>query len=171
MRHSSKIRLTATILLSLSLVACATNKRRERSEMPPERKQDLYERMITRWDVNHDGAATCADVVAMREELFIRLDTNNDKTLSPQEYRFAQFEDKSFLFYPYDTINTDDTAAISFAEFSAVPHSEFSGMDRDKNCTVSVDEAAESLRNQFRNRGDREGSRRRPAPKQEPLPD
>lgn len=158
------IRFPVTIALALCITACASNRRPERPELSPERKQGLYERILNKWDINRDQAVTCDDVIAVRKALFSTLDTDNNEVLSPREYRFAQFEDKSFLFYSFDKVNTTDDTDINFTEFSNVPHSEFAGIDRNKDCTVTVDEAAEALRDEFRERrgrGDRRNGRER----------
>jgi len=157
--HHPILRLSVTITIALCMTACASNRRPERPEVSPERKQSLYSRMIDKWDINRDGIVTCDDVAAVRRALFSTLDTDDNEVLSPKEYRFAQFEDKSFLFYPYEKANTRNTNDIDFAEFSAVPHTEFAGIDRNKDCTVSVDEAAYALRDEFRERRGRDGRR------------
>ncbi|WP_262694931.1 EF-hand domain-containing protein [Kordiimonas aquimaris] len=144
--RQSTLKLGAFIIIGLCVSGCASNRRDGPPELPPERKQALYDRLVTQWDYNQDDTITCADVTTVRTRLFDTLDTNKDGFLYPAEYRFAQFDDKSFLFFPFAKVDSDESSSISFTEFKDIPHSEFGGYDSNRDCIVTIDEAAAALR-------------------------
>lgn len=150
-------------LSAVSLVACGGNRGpRERPPLSPERVERLNDRYIRLWDANKDGLVTCEDVTVRRMQVFEQVNTDGDIGLSPSEYRQVVFEDKSFLFYRFDYMDKDIDGSISLAEFSRIPQNEFNSADKNKDCMISAAEAAESLRDQFRERGrGREGENRR----------
>lgn len=169
MKTASKHVVTA-LIIAVTLTACASRRKApERPPLKPEQKQTLYNRLVTRWDFDKDGAVTCNDITVQRRSLFIELDTDNNDLLSVSEYRFARFEDKSYLFYTYQEVDIDKAPGLSFTEFNAVSHSQFVGFDRDKNCTVSIDEASDALRSQLEERGPKERPGRRDQPDVEIL--
>lgn len=152
------------------VVAGCASREPERPQLSPERKQELYERFVLRHDVNLDRVVTCEDIAISRTRLFTSLDVDGDGSLAASEYRLAPFEDKSFVFYPFEKVDTDTSVLVSKAEFAAVPDSQFGRFDRNRDCTVSVEEAAEATRDQFEERrGDRRdsgrGEGRRPPPR------
>lgn len=161
-------RFILSAVVALSVAACASRKGPDRPELSPERKQDLYSRALGKWDINNDNVINCDDINILRTELFATLDTDGNGKLTPQEYRYAQFDDKSYQFYTYSAVNKNNSDGIDFAEFAAIRHSEFAGLDRDRSCIVTVEEAAEALRDLFR---ERRGSGRRQGPERRPLPD
>jgi len=114
--------------------------------MDPERLEQIYSRFVERWDYNEDGQATCEDIAVKRSRLFQRLDEDKDGALSSGEYRYAKFEDKSFLFFPYDRVDMDSSTTIDVEEFVAVSHSEFLNIDKDKDCTINRQEAMMAMR-------------------------
>ena len=154
-----------TLILTLSLSACAGRDRGpERPVLSPERRAELAERFTRQWDHDRDGVVTCADLAFERAVLFTLLDTDNNEELASAEYRYAKFEDKSFLFHLFDDVDTDHSGAISLQELQNVSHSQFASVDRDGNCIVSEEEAVEAAREQARTRregGDRQGGRDR----------
>lgn len=148
------------ILLACSaalLSACASNKRPERPEREgrdPGRIEHLYNQFVARWDYNEDGVATCDDIRVKRARLFRLLDEDKDDFLSSREYRYAKFEDKSFLFFPMDRVDSNTSASVDVEEFVAVPHSEFLNMDEDGNCEISQNEAITTMRETMAGQGD-----------------
>lgn len=149
---------------TLSLLAgCANNRgeRRERPELSPERKAEMYERFVRRWDLNADNQVTCLDVTLQRRALFSVLDKNYDEQLAPNEYRFAKFEDKSFLFYLFTEVDKDTSGAVSLRELDSVTHSEFASLDKDGDCVISELEAEVDSRNRARDRRDGPNGRER----------
>lgn len=155
-----------TLILALSLTACAGRGDRgpERPTLSPERRAELAERFTVRWDHDRDGIVTCADVAFERASLFTLLDTDENKELASAEYRYAKFEDKSFLFHLFDDVDIDHSGSISLQELQEVSHSQFASVDKDGNCIVSEEEAVEAMREQARTRregGERQGERGR----------
>lgn len=146
---------------SVALAACASNKGPERSErrpMDPEQMERVYNRFVERWDYNQDGMATCDDIAIQRSRLFKRLDTDTNGELSSSEYRYAKFEDKSFMFFTHDRVDTDASTTINVDEFVAVTHSEFLNMDQDGDCLINQREAMMAMRD-LRGGGSERGSR------------
>jgi len=154
-----------TALLALAticlLAGCASNRgdRRERPEPSPERKTEIYQRFLTLQDINGDGEVTCADVQRERALLFGLLDVDDNKSLISSEYRYAKFEDKSFLFHAFADVDTDLSGSISLAELSAVSDSQFTAADQDANCIISKEEAVIAARDHFQGKP---GSKKRP---------
>lgn len=119
--------------------------------------EQIYARFVERWDYNSDGFATCDDVRIQRARLFKLLDEDKDDFLTSREYRYAKFEDKSFLFFPIDRVDSDTSTSVDVEEFVAVPHSEFLNIDQDGNCEISQREAMTAMRDMMA--GEREGGR------------
>ncbi len=134
---------TAAIVLG----ACSPQKGPHQDRhIDPERIERLYADFINRWDYNQDGFATCDDIAVKRSRLFKRLDEDNNGTLSSREYRHARFEDKSFMFYEMDRIDSNGSTTIEIEEFMGVAHSQFLNMDKDGDCTLSRREALTAMR-------------------------
>jgi hypothetical protein len=114
--------------------------------MDPARMEQVYTRFVERWDYNEDGMATCDDVAVQRSRLFKRIDDDKDGLLESGEFRYAKFEDKSFLFFPFDRVDADATGGIDVDEFVAVSHSEFLNIDKNHDCTISQREAMMAMR-------------------------
>lgn len=132
---------------SLILSACASNKRPDRrAQHDPERMERMYQTFVNRWDFNEDGKATCDDISVQRSRLFRRLDEDNNGVLSSREFRHARFEDKSFMFFTYDRVDTNASASIDLDEFMTVAHSQFLGMDQDNDCLIDRREALTAMR-------------------------
>lgn len=144
--------ITVACMITLVLVACAGrgDRRPERPEPSPERLAEMQQRFLARWDQNEDGVVTCDDVAFERAELFFVLDTNEDEELASSEYRYAKFEDKSFMFHMFSEVDTDTSGAVSLKELQAVTHSQFASIDKDGNCIVSDQEAAMAARERMR---------------------
>lgn len=157
------MRPTAAFALvsSLCLAACAGpgDRRPERPAPSPERMAEMQDRFLARWDHDSDGAVTCDDVAFERAELFFILDTNEDEELAASEYRYAKFEDKSFLFHLFSDVDTDQSGTVSSQELRDVSHSQFAALDRDGDCLVSPEEAMIAMRENAREErsGEREG--------------
>jgi len=162
-----------TLLLSAAvmlLAACSSKKLGPLEKpMTPEMIANFYDRTLVRWDHNQDGDLTCADIATARIELFNDLDKNSNKLLDPNEYRRAQFEDKSFMFFRFDQLDSNEDRKLSASEFGSVSDSNFRAMDKNEDCTVSPQEAAEFMRAQRFHSGSRPNgkpsdgpSRRRP---------
>jgi len=139
------------ILLSLvaALIGACASKRgheRQRPQMKPERIERLYAQFVTHWDFNRDKQITCDDINLQRTQLFARLDIDNNGELGSGEYRFAKFEDKSFMFFALDQIDTNASSTITIKEFTAVSHSEFLSIDKNHDCLISKEEAMASKR-------------------------
>ena len=162
----SKATTAFTLASALFLSACAGGSDRgpKRPELTPERKAELYERFVRRWDLNADDQVTCVDVKLQRRALFSVLDTDPDEQLTSGEYRYAKFEDKSFLFHLFSDVDTDSSGAISLNELDAVKHSQFESLDKNGDCIVSELEAEAEARERARDgregRGGREKSGR-----------
>lgn len=141
-----------TIVLALTtacmLVGCAGNRdaRREGPKLSPERKAQLYERFVRRWDLDADRQVTCADVNLQRRALFTVLDTDSNELLTSGEYRYVKFEDKSFLFHLFPDVDTDSSGSISFTELNGVKHSRFASLDKNGDCIISEIEAEAEAR-------------------------
>jgi len=149
-------------LITLSLLAgCANNRddRRKRPELSPERKAELYERFVRRWDLNADGQVTCVDVNLQRRALFSVLDKNADEKLTSGEYRYAKFEDKSFLFHLFTDVDTNTDGTISLMELDGVTHSQFTSLDKNGDCIVSELEAEAEARERARDGREASGGR------------
>jgi hypothetical protein len=113
--------------------------------MDPERMQTLVARYTERWDANNDGVATCDDVNLTRSRLFRILDEDKDGVLTPAEYRHSRFEDKSFMFFDFMTVDKDHDGSVSVEELAAVPNSQFLAADKDDNCRISPEEALAAM--------------------------
>lgn len=143
----------ALALISVCLLAGCANNRDDRREVPklsPERKAQLYDRFVRRWDMNADKQVTCEDVNLQRRALFAVLDTDSDQQLTPSEYRYVNFEDKSFLFHPFAEVDTDKSGAIILSELNDVKHSQFVSLDKDGDCAISKIEAEVEARERAR---------------------
>ena len=130
------------ILTTLVLGACT--KRRPEQKLPaiePAERIKIHKNLIKSWDTNNDGSATCDDILETRALLFNQLDANKDGALRKGEYRLAAFEDKSFVFIDFDKADIDLSGQIDRAEFIAIPHRSFQGIDRDSNCLLDEEEA------------------------------
>lgn len=115
-------------------------------------------RFMDHWDQNGDGQVTCADVNLQRARLFAQLDVDENEELASGEYRYAKFEDKSFLFHLFTDVDTDKSGAVNLEELQSVIHSQFASMDRDGDCFVTNEEAAAAMRERAREvRSEREG--------------
>lgn len=151
LRPALLIALTA----SITLTACANKRPDERRGPPPgmqdehldpERMRALTAHYTERWDSNNDGVATCDDISLTRSRLFRILDENKDGILNSTEYRHAKFEDKSFLFFDFPTVDKDHDGEVSVEELVAVPNSQFLAADKDGDCRISPDEAMLAVR-------------------------
>lgn len=140
----------ATLLLASSLVAaCGGHRgpeRREPAPVDPAKMEQMYYEFVARWDYNEDGVASCDDMALQRSRLFRLLDTDKDGFLSTGEYRYAQFEDKSFMFYDFLRVDKNSSGTITIEELNEVPHSQFQAADKDHDCTISREEAMMALR-------------------------
>jgi len=154
---------TALLVLATAFVlaGCASNRgdRRERPEPSPERKTEIYQRFLTLQDIDGDGEVTCADIQRERALLFGLLDVDDSKSLIRSEYRYAKFEDKSFMFHAFLDVDTDISGGISLAELSAVSDSQFTAADQDANCIISKEEAVTAAQDHFQGKP---GSKREP---------
>ncbi|MEX0299786.1 MAG: hypothetical protein AB3N28_12015 [Kordiimonas sp.] len=143
--NSKALILLCTMAVALS--ACASKKpSRQDRHFNPERIERLYTDFISRWDYNQDGLATCDDILVKRSRLFKRLDEDQDGVLTSREYRHARFEDKSFMFFEMDRIDSNGSTTVEIKEFIDVPHSQFINMDKDGNCTLNKREALIAMR-------------------------
>lgn len=132
---------------AVTLGACASNKGPERHpQVDKQRMARLYNTFISRWDFNEDGSATCDDISTQRSRLFRRLDEDQNGQLTSREYRHARFEDKSFMFFTVDRVDTNSNTTIDADEFVAVPHSQFLNMDQDNDCFIDQHEALTAMR-------------------------
>lgn len=156
-------RFITAILTVLLLSACAGSDRgrpdrRERPEPSPEQRAEMLDRFLVKWDKNNDRQLTCEDIALERKALFVLLDEDGDETLSSGEFRYAKFEDKSFMFHLFSEVDNDRSGNVSLTELQAVIHSQFEGMDRDGDCLINEDEMMLALREQMRTeRANREG--------------
>ncbi len=140
-------------LISVCLLAgCANNRddRREGPKLSPERKAQLYDRFVRRWDLNADSQVTCEDVNLQRRALFAVLDADSDNQLTSSEYRYVKFEDKSFLFHLFSDVDRDSSGAISLSELNDVKHSQFVSLDKNNDCIISEAEAEVEARERAR---------------------
>jgi len=128
--------------------------------MDPERMQNLVARYTERWDANNDGIATCDDVNLTRSRLFRILDEDKDGLLTPAEYRHSRFEDKSFMFFDFMTVDKDHDGSVSVEELVAVPNSQFLAADKDNDCRISPEEAMAAMQEMRMGNGGPEGGRR-----------
>lgn len=144
------IKLSHTLLISaaaIMLTACSSKKLGPLEKpMTPEMIANFYDRTLVQWDHNQDNTLTCDDVKTARTGLFQELDTNGNKSLGQTEYRRAQFEDKSFMFFRFDQLDSNADGIVSIAEFNSVSDSNFRAMDKNEDCNVSALEAAEFMR-------------------------
>ena len=143
------IKTVILLICTTALVsACASNKRQgqPRRHMDPVRMERVYIQFVERWDFNEDGVATCDDIGVQRSRLFNQLDGDKNGELTRSEYRYAKFEDKSFLFFPIDRVDTNASATVNVDEFVAVFHSEFLNIDQDHDCQISQREAVVAMR-------------------------
>ncbi|MBV1900130.1 MAG: hypothetical protein KUG56_00495, partial [Kordiimonadaceae bacterium] len=76
---------------------------------------------------------------------FGKLDKNRNLALSEQEYRRVNFEDKSFVFHQFSSLDSDASGFIDIKEFTQVSHSEFRGLDQDDDCQLGSKDAAYSV--------------------------
>lgn len=161
-----KIGVACSLILSLGLIACAGSNDRgsKRPELSPERKAELYERFVRRWDLNADGQVTCVDVDLQRRALFSVLDKDSDEQLTSGEYRYAKFEDKSFLFHLFSDVDVNSSGAISFEELNGVTHSQFTSLDKNGDCLVSELEAEAEARERARDGREGRGGRGKGGP-------
>ncbi len=167
-----RVRPSILILLSttVALGACASKGPGgpgrggppERGAMmdPAEREQKMeqvYRQFVQRWDYNEDGEATCDDISTQRSRLFRALDEDGNGELTSGEYRHAKFEDKSFMFFDFLRVDTNSTGKVELEEIIAVPHSQFLNADKNKDCSISPDEAMATIRETMMQRGGGEG--------------
>lgn len=156
-------RAIAGTLFLLILAACAGSQKGPGGrggaprEIPSERKAELMGRFLVRWDHDRDGSVTCDDVAFERGKLFTLLDTDGDDLLVSGEYRYAQFEDKSFMFHLFTDVDADSSGTVSRDELTGVVHSQFAGLDRDGDCFVSEEEMLTAARERMRERRRQEG--------------
>lgn len=139
----SRIRLVTTTIASCLIIGACSKKVPDPVEtIPAEHVERALTRLVTKWDYNDDGRATCEDVDVLRRQQFVKLDTNRDNRLSNREYRAANFEDKSFVFHDFTKLDANESGIIEPTEFIAVSHSEFRGLDKDDNCVIEYRDAA-----------------------------
>lgn len=159
-------KFATAIITSVLIAACAgpgggRPDRQERPEPSPERRAEMRDRFLTQWDKNSDDQLTCEDIALERKALFITLDEDGSETLTSGEFRYAKFEDKSFLFHLFSEVDTDRSGDISVAEMQAVTHSQFEGMDKDGDCLVNDQEIMLAMRDLIRSeRAERQGAER-----------
>ena len=145
---------TLPVLMGFSLLisACSSGKQADPIEkIPAAQVEKALRGLNERWDLNADGQSTCADITLLRKQQFSRLDTDKSSHLNTEEYRKIKFEDNSFVFFEFDTLDTDQTGHLNLTEFSAVSHSQFRGLDKDSDCTLSYRDAAHSVLEARRN--------------------
>ncbi|MBL4790514.1 MAG: hypothetical protein JKY60_16215 [Kordiimonadaceae bacterium] len=154
--------LVCLFVASALLASCASKKGPEkRQPLDPARAERLYRGFVERWDFDESGSVNCADITVQRTRLFNRLDTDRSQSLSSEEYRKANFEDKSFLFFPFDRIDTDTSSLVELKEFTAVSHSQFLSMDKNSDCTISKPEALLAMREKLRSERRQNGNGKR----------
>lgn len=152
---------------SLTLGACANKgprgPERNRPDMDPEarteRMEHIYKQFVSRWDYNEDGMASCDDIKTQRSRLFKQLDDDKDGTLTSGEYKYAKFEDKSFMFFDFLRVDKNASGVIELDELTEVPHSQFLHADKDGNCTISPPEAMAIVRETMMGSGDERRAR------------
>lgn len=139
MQKNRLILLLSTTCLLLG--ACSKKQIDPISKIPPERAEQIYNRVIREWDENKDGKASCEDVAIRRQALFKIVDADKSGDLWPGEYRLAKFEDRSFHFFEFPKADTDESGRVELREFLAIPPSRFQGFDADSDCLISKEEA------------------------------
>lgn len=145
--------LVAIVAIScVGIVGCAKKGPKERPPLSPERIDRLHTRFLTLWDSNKDGTVTCSDITAKRRQTFNQLDVDRNNRLSAYEYGRVAFEDKSFRFHDFKTLDENINGSLDFDEFNRVQQNQFVSADKNSDCIISPPEAAESLRDQFRER-------------------
>lgn len=135
----------------LLITACSKKAPDPVAEIPPELIEKALRDFTALWDLNEDGAATCADIAVLRERQFKRLDKDGDQTLDALEYRAINFEDTSFVFYEFSTLDTDQSGSLGLAELSAVSHNLFRSTDKNGDCAITYSDAAYIVLNNRRN--------------------
>lgn len=103
--------------------------------------------MLTRADLNHDGATSRAELRRFRTTMFARLDVDGDASLTPSDvskWQFvmgregAQAQWRQFL----AALDADKSGAISRQEFIGGPSPAFDAADANKDDIVSASELA-----------------------------
>lgn len=160
-------KLATAIITAILVTACAgpgggRPDRQEPPEPSPERRAEMTARFLAKWDKNGDNQLTCEDVALERKALFVTLDEDASETLTSGEFRYAKFEDKSFLFHLFSEVDSDKSNDISVSEMQAVKHSQFESIDKDGDCLVNDQEMMLAMRDMLRSeRAGRQGGKER----------
>ena len=149
--HRSQFRGLAAVACAVALSGCAMlggHHDRGRREGPREAEWHPPRAMLLRYDANHDGSVTRAEMDAGLKADFARADTNRDGRLDEDEVRAVnkqRWSDDASTASPLVDWNHDGT--VDFEEFAATERSLFDQMDANGDGILTPDELNPRLRN------------------------
>ena len=129
-------RLATLVILSSLVTACGGNKQ-ELPVLTPQQENAAMVRFLERYDTNRDGEITCEDATLKRAKEFDEIDKDGNGQLDAGEYRYAKFQDRSFLYIELSDVDTDQSLTVSQPEFTAIPDGEYVAIDRNRDCITT----------------------------------
>jgi len=135
------MRKAVLLALALALGGCATH--RPPRDLPPEKPRDFHPQIeiLQRYDADHDGAVTRAEMEAGLRADFAAADTNHDgrldadETSAVNEQRWGEGASTTSTL-----VDWNQDGFVDFHEFAGTARSLFSELDRDGDGKVTPKE-------------------------------
>lgn len=94
------------------------------------------------WDLNRDGIVTCDEWKQYATELFRAADTDNDGSLTIQEWNGMTKVDKLFVTANHAYYDTNNDGKVTLEELTGKPNQAFVLLDKNHDCQLGHDEKA-----------------------------
>jgi Ca2+-binding EF-hand superfamily protein len=141
--RSGDMKPTLPLLLILALCGCQTLGISSRQQAPRETDPDFHPtvELLSRYDANHDGTITRAEMEAGLKADFAAADTNHDGRLDPDETRAVNEKRWSEGLSTTSTlVDWNQDGFVDFSEFAGTARSLFAQIDRDGDGVLSPKE-------------------------------
>ena len=141
--RSGEMKRILPLVLALALYGCQTLGLEERDRTSRETDPDFHPtvELLSRYDTNHDGTITRAEMEAGLKADFAAVDTNHDGRLDPDETRAANEQRWSEGLSTTSTlVDWNQDGFVDFNEFAGTARSLFAEIDRDGNGELSPKE-------------------------------
>jgi len=138
------MRLSSAFLLiaaSLALAACGSSGHKPRPNQPRPAEWHPSRDLLTKYDANHDGTVTKAEMEAGLRAEFAAADVNHDGCLTPDEVRTInaqRWQEQGSTATPLIDWNQD--GCIDVNEYAGTARSLFTEMDRNEDGKLTPEE-------------------------------
>ena len=129
-----KLRLPILLLVCCALSACASGHHRRIPENERPKEWHPSRDLLTKYDANHDGTLTKAELEAGLKTEFVAADTNHDACLTPDEVAAInekRIQEQGSTSTPLIDWNQD--GCVDFNEYAGTARSLFTEMDRNED--------------------------------------